>query len=64
MGELSNKEFRQENKLTKEELKSLVKNINKNMKKYDNDIETRMKQSDKRELEINRVKTDIDETEK
>lgn len=61
MGELSNKEFRKKNKLTDKELKILIRHINKNMKMYDKDIEGRMKQSDRREMEINRVRPDIDE---
>ena len=42
-------EFKNKTKLTGEELNLVIKNINKNMAKYDKDFKTRMEQSDKAE---------------
>ncbi len=49
------KEWREKQRvLSDEELSLITKNINKNMKKYDKDIEARMERSDRIELDMNK----------
>lgn len=42
--------------ITDEELQVLLENINRNMKKYDDDINVKMEQSDRAELRYMRFK--------
>ena len=56
----NSKEWREKQRiLTDEELSLLIKNINANMKKYDKDIETKMEQSDR--IELDRCKIQLEE---
>ena len=51
----NSKEWREKQRiLSDEELSLLTKNINENMRKYDKDIEARMEQSDRIELDMNK----------
>ena len=51
----NSKEWRERQRiLSDEELSLLTKNINENMRKYDKDIEARMEQSDRIELDMNK----------
>lgn len=44
------------NLLTRDEIQILLKNINQNMKSYNDDIEKKMEQSDRIELDSMKVK--------
>ena len=51
----NSKEWREKQRvLSDEELSLITKNINKNMKKYDKDVEARMERSDRIELDMNK----------
>ena len=51
----NSKEWREKQRiLSDEELSLLTKNINDNMKKYNEDIAARMEQSDRIELDMNK----------
>ncbi len=56
-------EWRKNNHLTQEELEVFVKNVNENMRRYNEDIKKRIEQSDKAELNMYKVKheSSIDE---
>lgn len=54
--EKKSKEWREKNKLTEEEITALIDNVNENMKRYDADIQFRMKMSDETELKYMTVR--------
>ena len=57
----NSKEWREKQRiLTDEELSLLIKNINANTKKYDKDIETKMEQSDRIELDRCKIQQEED----
>lgn len=54
-------EFRNNIKLTDNEMRAFIKHVNKNMRDYEKNIKTRMEQSDRAELQTNKAKTDVEE---